>query len=440
MVDHLTRSSSRRLRAGSTAALALALTAVLAAAASAASPVPLGTADSFGLLAGSTITNTGPTTITGDIGLCCTGLATPGFGSVTQPRGALYVGPGTLAATAQNDLDVAYANAASQPVTNTVAVDLSLTGTSASPLLPGVYQSTARGALQINTGLTLDFKGDPNAVFIFQGTTLTTAVGAGGSVNIVNGGATPSTCNIYWQLADATQGVTLGTNSAFKGTTMSLGASVLASGATVEGRILTRRSKAVTLDTNTIRQTGCTAPPVSGGGTPGGGTPGGGTTPGSTIPGATTPTGDGTTPGVTTPTGGGTTPGIPTPTAPGATPSAPSPGGSTPGVTPVAAVLPGTARISGPNGPVSGPFVVSVTGRAIKSVVFSVDGRRIMTVNARTGRRKFKLRIDPRRQSRRVHRVTARVTFAASSRTPRSRLGLTYRRTGAPASPPRFPG
>lgn len=178
-------------------ALTLALGLGSAGGALAATPVPLGTASSFALLAGSTITNVGATTITGDIGLCCTGLALTGFGpganAVTQPAGAQYVGPGTIAATAQDDLDIAYGDAAGQAVTRTVPVDLSLTGTLATPLLPGVYESTAHGALQINTGLTLDFGGNPNAVFIFQGTTLTTAVGAGGSVTIVNGGATPST-------------------------------------------------------------------------------------------------------------------------------------------------------------------------------------------------------------------------------------------------------
>ncbi|HEV2060565.1 MAG TPA: ice-binding family protein, partial [Solirubrobacteraceae bacterium] len=257
MVGQLNRGPSSRRLPVRALVLSGAFVPLLASSATAASPVPLGTAESFAVLAGSTITNTGPTTITGDIGLCCTGLATPGFGSVTQPAGARYVGPGTVAATAQDDLDVAYANAASQAVTNTVPVDLSLAGTAANPLLPGVYESTARGALQINTGLTLDFQGNPNAVFIFRGTTLTTAVGTGGSVNIVNGGAAPSACNIYWQLSDATQGVTLGTASAFKGTTMSLGASVLGTGATVEGRILTRRSNAVTLDTNTITRPIC---------------------------------------------------------------------------------------------------------------------------------------------------------------------------------------
>jgi hypothetical protein len=127
MVDRFHHRSSSRLRAGGIvggAALAFALTSVLASSAHAALPVPLGTADSFALLAGSTITNTGSTSITGDIGLCCTGVATTGFGpganQVTQPGGTQYVGPGSVAATAQDDLDIAYANAAGQSVTNTV--------------------------------------------------------------------------------------------------------------------------------------------------------------------------------------------------------------------------------------------------------------------------------------------------------------------------------
>ncbi|MBA3748445.1 MAG: DUF3494 domain-containing protein, partial [Solirubrobacterales bacterium] len=255
--------------------MAVALLPAFAGSASAASPVPLGTADSFALLAGSTITNTGPTTITGDIGLCCTGTATTGFGSLTQPGGTQYAGTGTPAATAQDDLDIAYANAAGQAITATLPVDLSLSGTPATPLLPGVYESTAHGSLRITTGLTLDFQGDPNAVFVFQGTDLTTAAAAAGSVNIVNGGASPSACNIYWQLSSDATGVSLGASSAFRGTTMALGASVLGNGATVQGRILTRRSKAVTLDANTITRSGCSTP-AAGGGTSTPTTPGAG--------------------------------------------------------------------------------------------------------------------------------------------------------------------
>jgi hypothetical protein len=418
MVDQLNRRVHTRVRdrrAFALAALTIGLAPALASSAQAASPVPLATADSFALLGGSTITNTGATTITGDIGLCCTGVATPGFGpganQVNQPGGAQYIGTGSVAATAQDDLDIAYGNAAGQAVTNTVPVDLSLTGTPATPLLPGVYESTAHGAFQINTSLTLDFQGDPNAVFIFQGTELTTAAGAPGSINIVNGGATPSTCNIFWQLSDATQGVTLGAGSAFKGTTMALGASVLGTGATVEGRILTRRSKAVTLDTNTITRTACAAP--SGGG------------------GVTTPT------GTVTPTPGAAAPSATAPSATAPISSTPSPAGGSPqpGASP-----PGTAQISGPSGPVGGPFTVSVTGNAIQSVTFYVDGVRHATVKARPGRTKFKLKINPRRQNRGVHRVTARVTFTPASRTPVTTRRVTYRRPPLAPRPPQFTG
>ncbi|HUR86673.1 MAG TPA: ice-binding family protein [Solirubrobacteraceae bacterium] len=378
--------------------------------------MPLGTADSFALLAGSTITNTGPSTIFGDIGLCCTGLATPGFGpganQVIQPSGAQYIGTGGVAATAQDDLDSAYFYAAGQAVTNTVPVDLSLTGTPANPLRPGVYESTAHGALQINTSLTLDFQGDPNAVFIFQGTTLTTAAAAGGSVNIVNGGITPSTCNVFWQLSDATQGVTLGTASAFKGTTMSLGASVLGTGATVQGRILTRRSKAVNLDTNTITRSSCasttaTATPAAGG-TTAAGPPAGGTT--------------------ATPTAGG-----------GGTPAGTLTNPLTATIAAAPASGPGSVEISGPSGPVTGVFPVSVTGEQIQSAKFSIDGRVVKTLKAKPGRTTFKIMINPRGRSRRVHVVTVRVKFKPASRIPTTTRRVTFRRPVAPR-PPRFTG
>ena len=205
---------------------------VFASGAHAASPVLLGTADSFALLAGSTITNTGSSTISGDIGLLLHRRGNAGVW-LTQPGGAQYTGTGTPAEIAQDDLDSAYDDAAGRPGT-IVPVDLSLSGTP-DPLLPGVYRSPAIGALEINTGLTLDFQGDPNAVFIFQGTTLTTQAGAPGSVTIVNGGATPSTCNVFWQLSANATGVSLGAGNWFKGTTMALGTSVLGTGADGRG-------------------------------------------------------------------------------------------------------------------------------------------------------------------------------------------------------------
>jgi hypothetical protein len=417
MVEFLSRSI-RTPRALPSVALALALAPALTATAHAASPVGLGTATSFALLAGSTITNTGATTVNGDIGLCCTGLATPGFDTLTQTGGAQTAGPGTPAATAQDDLDTAYNDAAGRAITATLGVNLSLSGTPANPLHPGVYESTGHGSMQILTGLTLDFEGDPNAVFIFQATDLTTAAAAAGSVTIVNGGSAPSACNIYWQLSTDATGVALGAASAFKGTTMALGASTLGTGATVEGRILTRRSKAVTLDTNTIARSDCSTQTGTGGG---GGGAGGDTT--------------------TTPGSGG---GSPTATVPGA------PGTPTPVRTPPPAVVPttpgaagtptGTATLVGPSGPVRNPFAVWVTGHAIDHVVFSVDGKRIGTVRAKPGRTKFKITINPRRQRRGVHRLTARITFKKSSRTSSIVRRSTYYTAGRTARSPQFAG
>lgn len=401
-------------------ALAFAMAPGLAGSAQAATPVPLGTADAFALLAGSTITNTGPTTIGGDIGLCCSGVAMPGFGSVAQPSGAQYSGTGGVAATAQDDLDVAYANAAGQAITATLPVDLSLSGTPATPLRPGVYETTSHGALQINTGLTLDFAGDPNAVFVFQGTALETAAAAAGSVTIVNGGSAPSACNIFWQLSSDATGVSLGASSAFKGTTMALGASVLGNRATVDGRILTRRSKAVTLDANTITRSGCSTA-----------TAGDGEPTGTPVPG-----------GATTPAAGGGSPSTAPPRAGGSpTPARTLPVHLIALTPPAAAPVRGTAKLTGPRGPVRDPFAVWVTGRAIDRVVFSVDGKRIGTVRAKRGRTKFTITIRPRGRSARVHHLTARITFKRSSGTSTVVRRTTYYTAGDTSTRvPRFAG
>ena len=85
------------------------------------SPVGLGTADAFAVLAGTTITNTGPTTITGDVGLH-PGTSVTGFDSVTL-NGALHV-TDAVADQAKVDLVTAYNDAAGRTPATTVATEL----------------------------------------------------------------------------------------------------------------------------------------------------------------------------------------------------------------------------------------------------------------------------------------------------------------------------
>ncbi len=204
------------------------------------SSVGLGTADPFAVLAGTTITNTGPTTITGDVGIH-PGTSVTGFESVTL-NGELHLADG-VAEQAKVDLVTAYDDAAGRGPT-TIATELG-----GQTLTAGVYDSTA-GTFGITGTVTLDAQGDPNAVFIFQmESTLITA--SASDVNLINGA---QACNVFWQVGSS---ATLGTDSTFMGNILALTSITLNTGATVEGRVLARNG-AVTLDTNTITRAVCT--------------------------------------------------------------------------------------------------------------------------------------------------------------------------------------
>ncbi len=185
----------------------------------------LGGAAGFVILAGSTVTNTGLTTLTGDLGLS-PGTAVTGF-----PPGILN---GTqhvadpIAAQAKLDLTTAYNDAAGRTL-----APVSVTGNlGGQTLAPGLYKSTS--SLAISSGdLTLDAQGNANAVFIFQmASTLTTTAGR---AVILAGGA--KAANIFWQVGTS---ATLGTTSVFKGTIMADQSITLNTGASLEGRALAR--------------------------------------------------------------------------------------------------------------------------------------------------------------------------------------------------------
>jgi uncharacterized protein (TIGR03437 family) len=201
-------------------------------------PVDLGTASNYGVLAGSTVTNTGATVVSGglDLGLS-PGTAVTGF-----PPGTVSV-PGTeqittaAAAQAQTDLTTAYNDAAGRTATTLPNKELG-----GQTLVAGAYKSGS--SFQITGTLTLDAQNDPSAVFIFQAaSTLTTA--SGSQVKLVNGA---SPCHVFWQVGSS---ATIGTNSNFQGTIVASESITVTTGATVNGRLLAQTG-AVTLDTNTI--------------------------------------------------------------------------------------------------------------------------------------------------------------------------------------------
>jgi hypothetical protein len=215
----------------------------------AALPVNLGLTGGFAILSYAGITNTGPTIITGNVGVSpLTGSSMTGFG-ISNVVGTIYgvdaTGPtGSVAfpsmlTQAMIDLTTAFNDAKGRTV-NPIAVSGNIGGQT---LYPGLYKSI--GALEITSGdLTLDAQGDGNAVWIFQIASdfnMTT----GRQVFLINGS---KASNIFWQVGSA---ATFGTNCVMKGTIMAYTKITFATGASLEGRALAL-TEAVTLESNVI--------------------------------------------------------------------------------------------------------------------------------------------------------------------------------------------
>ena len=206
-----------------------------------------GTTTGFAVLAGTTITNTGTTTISGsaggDVGLF---PGTSFTGSMTVVMSGVQRIADAAANTAQTDLVTAFNDISAPTATIRATPELA-----SQIVTPGTYATTA-GTFANSGNLILDAQGDASAVFIFQAAS--TLITSPGSTMVLANGA--QSFNVYWKVGSS---ATLGTNSTFIGKVMALTSITANSGASIQGQLLARTG-AVNLNANTIANTSLVSP------------------------------------------------------------------------------------------------------------------------------------------------------------------------------------
>jgi hypothetical protein len=256
------KHARKRFSIGFTVALICLMVAAIIPGVMGADPVNLRSAGSFAVLGGQSVTNAGASKITGDLGVY-PGTSVTGFppGLVS---GTIHAGD-TVAAGAQSDALIAYNALWAQTPTYTYSdIVVYLDGVK---LTPGVYKFPSAANLPVDGTLTLDFLGDPNAVFIFQmGSELKTM--ANSKVVAINTGTDSPDCgsNVYWAVGSS---ATID-GSQFLGTVIALTSITMTSAGNappitvVSGRMLALNGKVTMVDSiiDTTATCGETVPPT----------------------------------------------------------------------------------------------------------------------------------------------------------------------------------
>jgi hypothetical protein len=197
----------------------------------------LGSAAAFAVLGAADVTNTGASTLVGNLGVYG-GTSITGSSTITLD-GAIHQ-TDAVAHQAQTDANSAFTSLAAMPVTtNLSGQDLGNVGV----LAPGVYQFTS--SAQLTGALVLNFASNPNQPFVFLvGTALTTATGS--SVTVIGGG---NDSLVYWDVGSS---ATLGTDTDFLGTIIADQSITLDTGARIGcGRAIALVG-GVTMDADTV--------------------------------------------------------------------------------------------------------------------------------------------------------------------------------------------